>query len=85
VAEALFDLGSDYQKLTIARDYAAYRAVGAIDAAICYCKNGDAKTALEILLDARADYEQADSKLQNHKTEKENSAHGNRTTASSAA
>ena len=63
----LFDVGSDYQKLAIARDYAAYRAVGAIDAAICHCRAGDAKTALSILLNARADYERADSKLQNHK------------------
>ena len=64
MAEHLFDLDSDYQKLRIARDLAAYRALGHIDAAICYCKNGDTKMALSILTNARALYEAADKKLQ---------------------
>ena len=62
----LFDIGSDYQRACIARDHAAYRAVGAIDAAICYCRNADPKMALSILLNARADYERADKNLQNN-------------------
>jgi glutamine amidotransferase-like uncharacterized protein len=66
----LFDVCSDYQKLCIARDYAAYRAVGAIDAAICSCRRGDAETALQILTNARAEYERADTRLQNHKSQK---------------
>jgi hypothetical protein len=71
----LFDICTEYEELVVARDHAAYRAVGAIDAAICYCKNGDTRTALSILLNARADYERADVRLQNHKSqtsEKEN-------------
>jgi len=64
VADTLFDLDNDYKKLSIARDHAAYRALGAIDAAICYCRNGDAVIALNILTKARAQYERANQKLQ---------------------
>ncbi len=63
---------SDYEKLSDARDMAAYRALGAISAAICYCREGDAKAALGVLTSARDRYEQRDRELQNLKTQKEN-------------
>ena len=62
---------ADHQRLSRERDFAAYRAVVAIDAAICYCRQGDAAEALNILTRARSYYELADSNLQslkNHKT-----------------
>jgi len=59
-------VASDYQKLRTARDLAAYRALGHIDAAICYCRQGDAQMALSILLNARATYEASARALENY-------------------
>jgi hypothetical protein len=72
---------AEFQRLSRERDLAAYRALGAMDAAICYCRQGDSQEALSILTRGLAHYELADSKLQNLKTEKENSAHCNDTAA----
>ena len=58
------DSFAEYERLSTARDYAAYRVVGAIDAAVCYCRQDDSAMALRILLNARADYERADQNLQ---------------------
>lgn len=80
-------MASDYQRLRIARDLAAYRAVGHIDAAICYCRQGDAKMALSILMNARQMYEAADRALDNHvklNSKKENHTDGNRTESNAA-
>jgi hypothetical protein len=75
-------VASDYERFSTARDYAAYRALGAIDAAICYCRQGDAEMALRILTNARADYNHADLNLQTCKNQKkENVSDGNRTVA----
>jgi hypothetical protein len=75
-------VASDFDRLSTARDYAAYRALGAIDAAICYCRQGDAEMAMRILTNARADYNRADLNLQNFKNQKrEGKSHGNRTVA----
>jgi len=70
---------TDYQKLSRARDLAAYRALGHIDAALCYARQGDVKMVLSILLSAREQYEAADRKLQQcTNSQKENSTNGNR-------
>lgn len=58
---------SDYDKLCDARDMAAYRAVGAISAAICYCRANDQKAALNILTSALASYEHVANKLESYK------------------
>jgi hypothetical protein len=60
----------DYQRLRIARDLAAYRALGHIESAICYCRQGDARRALSILLNARATYESADKALHDFEVQK---------------
>jgi len=69
-----------YQQLSRARDLAAYRALGHIDAAICYARQGDTQTVLSILLSARELYEKAaralDS-LNSSSTGKGNSHNGN--------
>ena len=63
---------ADHQRLSRDRDLAAYRAVGAIDAAICYCRQGADVEALNILTRARSYYELADSNLQSLKNHKSN-------------
>jgi hypothetical protein len=70
---------SDYEKLSDARDMAAYRALGAISAAICYCRQARTSDALDILTRALEAYERADNKLQNLKNE--GVSHGNCTAA----
>lgn len=70
-------MASQYERLRIARDLAAYRALGHIDAAICYCRQGDSKMALSILTSARSLYQAAAKALDNHTTSnyrKQNSA-----------
>jgi hypothetical protein len=77
-------MATDYQRLRIARDLAAYRAVGHIDAAICYCRQGDAKMALAILMDGRALYQKAADALDQHTTsspKKENTSERTRSAA----
>jgi len=77
-------VASDYQRLRIARDLAAYRAVGHIDAAICYCRQGDSKMALSILMNARRMYEAADQALDQHvhaNSKKDNSADSDQSAA----
>jgi hypothetical protein len=61
---------TDYEKLAEQRDFAAYRAVGAISAAICYCKNGQLSDVLHILTSALEDYESVANKLEHFKTHK---------------
>jgi hypothetical protein len=63
---------SDYEKRSDARDMAAYRALGAMTAAIVFCQIGDAKAALRVLTEARDRYEQRDRELQKIKIQKEN-------------
>lgn len=60
---------SDFDKLSDARDNAAYRCVGAISAAICYCRQDKPKDALSILKSALAAYEHAEEKLERYKAE----------------
>jgi hypothetical protein len=61
---------SDYEKLSDARDVAAYRCVGALTAAICFCRQKDLDAALTILTSALARYESAAEKLEALKTRK---------------
>ncbi len=61
---------SDYERLAEQRDFAAYRAVGAISAAICYCKNGQLSDVLHILTSALENYERIANKLEDYKTHK---------------
>lgn len=58
---------TDHEKLSDARDRAAYRCVGAISAAICYCRQEQPKDALSILMNALSAYEHAETKLENFK------------------
>jgi hypothetical protein len=55
---------SDYQRLSDARDVAAYRALGAITAAICFCREKRTDDALAVLTSALERYERADQNLQ---------------------
>lgn len=55
---------SDYEQRSDARDMAAYRALGALSAAICFCRENDTKRALHVLTEALERYELADQKLQ---------------------
>ena len=55
---------SDYERLSEARDMAAYRALGALTAAICFCRQGKSKDALAVMTAALERYERADEKLQ---------------------
>jgi hypothetical protein len=55
---------NEYQQLCEQRDFAAYRALGAITAAICFCRNHQTQDALGVLTSAIQRYEQADEKLQ---------------------
>lgn len=69
---------SDYEKLSDARDNAAYRCVGAISAAICYCRQQNTADALSILTRALEAYERAEQKLENYK---QGECRGNHTAA----
>lgn len=64
---------TDYEKLAEQRDFAAYRALGAISAAICFCRQGMTQDALGVLSSALERYELADQRLQQLK--KGDSAH----------
>lgn len=55
---------SDYERLCEQRDIAAYRALGAMAAAMCFCRQGRPEDALTVLTSALARYERADEKLQ---------------------
>jgi hypothetical protein len=59
---------SDYEKLSDQRDVAAYRALGAMTAAICFCREGKADDALAVMTRALENYERADQNLQGLKT-----------------
>jgi predicted negative regulator of RcsB-dependent stress response len=59
---------SDYDRLTDERDNAAYRAVGAITAAIRFCRDEQTKDALAVLTAALDRFEMADSNLQKIKS-----------------
>jgi hypothetical protein len=71
---------SDYEQRSDARDMAAYRALGAMTAAIRYCRDGNTEDALRILTCALDTYERANANLQ-ALTKGENNRHGNRTAA----
>jgi hypothetical protein len=58
---------NEYKKLCQRRDVAAYRALGAMTAAICFCRQGMPEDALGVLRSALDRYEIADSSLQNLK------------------
>ena len=62
----MFD--TSYEQICEQRDMAAYRALGAITAAICFCKKGDTRAALDILTKARDRFDQIDHELQTLKT-----------------
>jgi hypothetical protein len=75
-SERRWTVVSDYQRLRIARDLAAYRALGHIDSAICYCRQGDARRALSILLHARATYEATDKAIESYTTSNSRTLNG---------
>jgi len=69
---------TDFDRLSDQRDMAAYRALGAISAAICFCKQNRAKDALAVLTSALERYEQADQELQSFKIQlPQENHHGN--------
>ena len=55
---------TDYEQRSDARDMAAYRALGAMSAAICLLRQAKGQDALSILLSALERYELADRELQ---------------------
>ena len=55
---------SDYDRLAEQRDFAAYRALGSISAAIVFVRQNRIEIALEVLTRALETYERADSQLQ---------------------
>lgn len=59
---------SDHDRLSDARDREAYRALGAMTAAICFCREGKADDALAVMTRALENYERADQHLQSLKT-----------------
>lgn len=58
---------SDYEQLSDARDREAYRALGAMTAALCYCREQKLEDAEAVLKRALENYERADQKLQSLK------------------
>lgn len=66
---------TEYERLCDQRDVAAYRALGAITAAIAFCKQGDAEKALTVLNSARERYDVADAQLQQLKLQGGNHVH----------
>lgn len=76
---------SEFERLQLRRDHAAYAVVGCLENAIYYCRRGEAAYALDTLTRAKVQYEQADADLENFKRQnakhfaKEN--HGNRSVA----
>jgi hypothetical protein len=56
-------LQTEYARLKDERDTAAYRAVGALDAAIVFCREGKPEDALSVLLAARSRYQTAEDAL----------------------
>lgn len=82
------DILTEFSRLCLERDQAAYRVVGALEHAIYYCRRGETAYALQALTEAKAGYERADSELQNfkrihaqHFNREETSVHGDRTAA----
>ena len=67
-AQQLTMFVNDYDRLCDARDMAAYRALGAITAAICFCREKRSDDALAVLTQALQQYEKADQQLQNLKS-----------------
>ncbi len=57
----------EYDRLCEQRDNEAYRALGAITAAICFCRQERSQDALAILTNAISRYETADAQLQQFK------------------
>lgn len=54
----------EYERLAEQRTNEAYRALGAITAAICFCRQERSKDALAVLTSAIERYEEADQALQ---------------------
>jgi hypothetical protein len=70
---------TDHEKLSDARDNAAYRCVGAIASALGYSRSNRMDEAFRILSAALENYERAESKLSNYKSK--GAQNGNRTAA----
>lgn len=66
---------SDFEKLEQARDMAAYRALGALTAAICFCRQKRTEDALAIMERALEAYERANDKLQLLKKQPQGESH----------
>jgi hypothetical protein len=63
----MFAREDDYEELSDRRDLAAYRALGAMTAAICFCRQGKTADAMAVLIRAVRDYELVDQQLQSLK------------------
>lgn len=70
---------TDHEKLSDARDNAAYRCVGAIASALRYSHANRMDEAFRILSAALESYERAETKLANYKNK--GAVNGNRTAA----
>jgi hypothetical protein len=80
---------AEFQRLCRARDLAAYRVVGAVDAVLTYFEVQDFAEAEKSLRRARADYEQTDQAINEFRAQyfsfpapkKESQSDGNRPAA----
>jgi hypothetical protein len=75
VASRQLALFSDaYDQLVEQRDMAAYRALGAMTSAICFCRQNRTQDALEVLTAAMTRYTAVEEQLVNFKLKGENYA-----------
>ena len=66
--------GNRYDQLAEQRDMAAYRALGAMTSAICFCRQNRAQDALVVLTAAMQRYNDVEEQLVNLKLKGENYA-----------
>lgn len=67
-----------FQTLCEKRECAAYQCAGAIKTALAFLTMGDAKKALDVMLFARADFDQCDLKVTEFMNSKKENTDGNR-------
>jgi hypothetical protein len=70
VASQLTLFVSEYDRLVEQRDFAAYRALGSISAAIVFCRENDTQRAITVLSRALLQYERAETAARTFKIER---------------
>jgi replication-associated recombination protein RarA len=74
----------EFQRLCEKRECAAYQAAGAIKTALAFLSQGDSQQALNVLQFARAEYDQADSRITEFLNSKKETTHNGNSTANAA-